>query len=74
METKGRLKVNSLQGSANTCMQWAVGGPPGDERTQRGQDRDGEREELMGQMEALHSLAKYSKRPTVFHSFLWIQS
>lgn len=37
METKGRPKVTSLQESTNTCMQWAVLGPPGDERRQTGE-------------------------------------
>lgn len=41
METKGRMKVASLQGSTNTCMQWAVVGPPGDERRRTGGDGDG---------------------------------
>lgn len=38
METKGRPKVASLQESTNTCMQWAVVGPPGDERRETGGD------------------------------------
>lgn len=37
METKGRPKVASLQESTNKCMQWAVVGPPGDERRQTGE-------------------------------------
>ena len=61
METKGRPKVASLQGSANTCMQWAVVGPPGDERRRTGEEIEmggG----MMGQMDAVRSLAQYPKR------------
>lgn len=63
METKGRPKVASLQGSANACMQWAVVGPPGDEKRRIGGDRDG-RKGTMGQMDATRSLAQYPKRLT----------
>lgn len=73
METKGRLKVASLQGSTNTCMQWAIVGPPGDERGRTGGDRDGV-EGMMGQMDAVRSLAQYPERRTASQPlFLWIQ-
>lgn len=73
METKGRPKVASLQGSANACMQWVVVGPPGDERRLTGGDRYGGRA-MMGQMDAVCSLTQYLKRPTAFQTlFWWIQ-
>lgn len=39
METKGRPKVASLQESTNACMQWAVVGPPGDEKRETGEEK-----------------------------------
>lgn len=65
METKGRPKVASLQESTNTCMQWAVVGPPGDERRQTGGDRDGG---VMGQMDAVCTFAQYPMRLTAAHT------
>lgn len=73
METKGRPKVASLQGSTNTCMQWAVVGPPGDQRRRTGGDRDGGKG-MMGQMDAVRLLAQYPKRLTASQTlFLRIQ-
>lgn len=74
METKGRPKVASLQESTNTCMQWAVVGPPGDERRETGEEMRWWGKGMTGQMDAVHSLTQYPKGLTAFQTvFLWIQ-
>lgn len=74
METEGHPKVASLQESTNACMQWAVVGPPGDERMQTGEEIEMGGKGMMGQMDVVRSLAQYPKRLTASQTvFLWIQ-